>query len=90
VRRLFSDAVISALALLLLLAGLVVIDPRVREHAANFVTTSAPSSAAGAGTQLADVTSAIVLAARDQTFDHAPMTIFVVVATVLFVAMFRS
>ena len=89
-RRLLSDAMISGLVVLLLTAGLVAIDPRVREHATSFVTTSAPSSARGAGSQLADVTSAIVIAARDQSIDHAPMMIFVVVATVLFVAMFRS
>ena len=89
-RRLFSDAVISGLVLMLLLAVLVAIDPRVREHAVALVTTAAPSSAAGARSQLADVTSAIVAAARDQSVEHAPMMIFVVVASVLFVAMFRT
>jgi hypothetical protein len=70
--------------------GLVLIDPRVRQHAMAFVGTSAPASAHVASTQLADVTSAIVIAAKDQSIDHAPMMIFVVVATVLFLAMFRS
>lgn len=89
-RRVFSDAVISGIVLALLVAGLALIDPRVREHVATFVSTSAPSTAAGASTQLADVTSALFIAARDQSIDHAPMMIFVVVATVLFLAMFRS
>ena len=89
-RRLFSDAVISGIVLLLLVSGLVLVDPRVREHVVKFIGKSGPSAAAGVTTQFADVTSAIVIAARDQSIDHAPMMIFVVVATVLFLAMFRS
>jgi hypothetical protein len=84
----FSDAMISGIVLLLLLAGLVLIDPRVREHA--LVGTSSSSSAVDVSTRLSDVTSAVVVAARHQSLEHAPMMIFVTVASVLFVAMFRS
>ena len=89
-RRVFSDAVISGIVLLLLVSGLVLIDPRVREHVTTFIGSSGPSAALGVSTHFADVTTAIVLAARDQSIGHAPLMIFVVVATVLFLAMFRS
>jgi hypothetical protein len=87
---LFSDAVISGIVLLLLVSGLVLVDPRVREHMARFLGKSGPAAAADVTTEFAGVASAIVIAARDQSIDHAPMVLFVVVATVLFLAMFRS
>jgi hypothetical protein len=81
--------VISGIVLLLLLAALVVIDPRVREHTGAFIGTPGASSA-GVSAQFAEVASVVVDAARDQSVGHAPMMIFVSVATVLFLAMFRS
>jgi hypothetical protein len=87
VRRAFSDFVISGSVLLLLLVTLVLIDPRVREHVASFISNTSPSAA---GSQLGDVAYAMIVAARNQSLDHAPLMIFVVVATVLFLAMVRT
>ncbi len=87
-RRLFNDALISAGALVALLATLVLIDPRVREHVTR-IANAAVSGDVG-GTQLQDVGSVILVAARDQSLAHGPLTIFVVVTAVLFLCMIRT
>ena len=87
-RRLFNDALISAGALVALLAALVIIDPRVRDHMTRIFNGTASGDVAG--TQLQDVGSVILAAARDQSLAHGPLTIFVVVAAVLFICMART
>lgn len=87
-RRLFNDALISMGALAALLAALVLIDARVREH----VTRIANHVVAGdvGGAQFQDVGAVILGAARDQSLAHGPLTIFVIVAVVLFLCMVRT
>jgi hypothetical protein len=89
--RVMSDALISMGALVLLLASLVSIDERVREHVTNMLTTP-PSSAeiVGAGVRIEQVSALVLKAARDQSVEHAPMVIFAVVATVLVLIMLRT
>jgi hypothetical protein len=90
-RRVITDALISMGALVLLLAGLVSIDDRVRERVTGLLTTP-PSSAeiAGVGTQIQLVSTVVMKAARDQSVEHAPLMIFAVAATVLVLFMLRT
>jgi ABC-type xylose transport system permease subunit len=90
VRRVFGDALISAAALVVLLVGLVAIDDRVRERVLSVIRTGEVSSSVGSVTSLAgDVAGVLVMAARDQSLDHAPLAVFVVAATALVLAMLR-
>ena len=89
-RRVFGDALISAAALALLLVGLVAIDDRVRDRVMAAVRTGDVSSNFGSVTSLAgNVTEVLILAARDQSLNHAPLAVFVVAATALVLAMLK-
>ena len=89
-QRVLSDALISAGALTVLLIGLVAIDDRVRERIVSVVENGEVSSSVGAVTRtVSDVTGILLLAARDQGIDNAPMAVFVVAATALVLAMLR-
>jgi hypothetical protein len=89
VRRFFNDALLSAGALLIVLAALMVIDSRVRDHVTGAISGSSPQAVAQAGGYVQHVAAVVVTAARDQSIDHAPMLIFVVAATVLVLFMLR-
>lgn len=89
-RRVLSDALISAGALAVLLIGLVSIDDRVRQRVVSVVENGEVSSSVGAVSRaVGDVTGIILLAARDHSIDNAPMAVFVVAATALVLAMLR-
>ena len=89
-RRVFGDALISAAALVVLLVGLVAIDDRVRDRVLSVIRTGEVSSSVGSVTSLAgDVAEILMMAARDQSLDHAPLAVFVVAATALVLAMLR-
>ena len=89
-RRVFSDALISAAALVVLLIGLMVIDDTVRERLTSVVQNGNVSSSVGSMASTAgDLAGAVLMAARDQSLDHAPLAVFVVAATALVLAMLR-
>lgn len=89
-RRAFGDALISAAALVVLLVGLVAIDDRVRDRVLSVIRTGEVSSSVGSVTSIAsDVGGVLLMAARDQSLDHAPLAVFVVAATALVLAMLR-
>lgn len=89
-RRVFSDALISAAALVILLIGLMVIDDTVRERLLSVVQNGDVSSSVGSMVSTAgDLAGAVMIAARDQSLDHAPLAVFVVAATALVLAMLR-
>ena len=89
-RRAFGDALISAAALVVLLVGLVAIDDRVRDRVLSVIRTGDVSSSVGSVTSVAsDVAGVLMMAARDQSLDHAPLAVFVVAATALVLAMLR-
>jgi len=84
VRRVFNDALVSAGALLIVLAALMAVDGRVRAQVSAAVSgVSTPDAVAGAPGKLRYVAGVVVSAARDQSIDNAPIVIFVVTATVL-------
>jgi hypothetical protein len=90
-RRVFHDAMLSAGALLLLVALLAAFDSRVRDHV---MLRSGPRHAtaemAEAGGELHGVVNVVVDVVNNAVHLHTTLTIFVVVATVLTVFMVRT
>lgn len=86
-RRLFTDALISAGGLLVLLIALVSVDDRVRDY---IVGSVRGVSVAGTGAQIGDMGSIVLEAALDQSLAHAPLAIFSVAAAVLVLFMLRT
>jgi hypothetical protein len=90
VRRVLKDSLISAAALLVLLAALIAVDDRVRDHVVSMVRHDTwTSDLSRAKAEAAGTASVLYTVAKDQSMDHAPMVVFVVVATALVVAMLR-
>jgi len=81
----------SMAALVILLAVLAALDPRIREHAKS-VFLHKDTLAADVSRMNAEAHDAVTVArvtARDHGLDHAALAVFVVVATGLVVAMLR-
>jgi hypothetical protein len=89
VQRVFKDALISGAALIILLIALVAIDNRVRARVEAAVQGDLSSDLRSATSMAGDVANVLVIAARDQSIDHAPMVVFVFAATVLVLGMLR-
>ena len=87
--RVFKDALISSAALLILLIALVAIDHRVRERVEAAIQGDLSSEVRSATSMASEVASVVMIAARDQSIDHAPMVVFVFAATVLVLGMLR-
>lgn len=85
----FKDALISGAALIILLIALVAIDERVRARVEAAMQGDLSSDVRSATSMASDVASVLVIAARDQSIDHAPMVVFVFAATVLVLGMLR-
>lgn len=89
-RRVFGDALISGAALVVLLMGLMVIDVTVRERVLSVVQNGEISSSLSSMVSTAgSVVGVLLIAAREQGLDHAPLAVFVVAATALVLAMLR-
>lgn len=88
-QRVFKDALISGAALIILLIALVAIDNRVRARVEAAVQGDLSSDLRSATSMAGDVANVLVIAARDQSIDHAPMVVFVFAATVLVLGMLR-
>jgi len=89
VQRVFKDALISGAALIILLVALVAIDDRVRARVEATMQGDLSSDVRSVTSMASEVTSVIMIAARDQSIDHAPMVVFVFAATVLVLGMLR-
>src|SRR5262245_8581702 len=90
-RRTLYDMSLSVCALTVLLATLVAFDPRVREQV--WLTKSgihASAEMAAAGIQAHGLGTTLVSAAKYQSRQHAPLMIFVFVASVLTLFMLRT
>ena len=88
-QRVFKDALISGAALIILLIALVAIDHRVRDRVEAAVQGDLSSDVRSATSMAGEVASVVMIAARDQSIDHAPMVVFVFAATVLVLGMLR-
>jgi len=90
-RRVFNDAMVSAGALLALLALLVAVDSRVREQVTlRLAGGHASADVAAAETQVRDLVAVVSDAVHDAIRLHTTLSIFVAVATVLTVFMLRT
>ena len=87
-----AKSIIGAAAGLLVLAGgLAIIDDRVRFSFMRMIEGGPPTgevSAAASG--LEDMTSLVLNAIRDQSIEHAPLTLFAIGALVLVLFMTRT
>ena len=88
-RRVLTDGLISAAALITLLLALVAIDDRVREQILMRVSAGPSAQISSLGSKLGDVATIVAAAARDQSIEHAPLMIFAVAGTVLVLFMLR-
>lgn len=89
-RRVMSDAMMTAGSALALIAGLVMIDPNVREQISLRLSSHPSAALAATGGGVRDLTAVILVAAREQTLAHAPLAIFTLAAVVLVLFMLRT
>ena len=90
-KRAVGDALISVGALGVLIAMLAAFDPRVREQISLRVSAGQPAAqVANAEATVRNLASVVFTAAREQSIEHAPLVIFVLLATVLFLFMLRT
>lgn len=85
-----SDALISVAVLAAVLLVLVSVDVRVREQLHTAIGATTPSTLTDLTTGVRDAGAILLEAAWTQSLDHAPMMIFVVVASVLLLSLVRS
>ena len=89
--RAFGDVLISAGALLALIAMLAAFDGRVREQISLRVGAGRTSAqVVDAGVAIRDLTGVVFDAVRDESIEHAPLVIFVLGGTVLLLVMLRT
>lgn len=90
-KRAIGDALISVGALCALIAMLATFDARVREQIMMRVGVGQPAAqVADAEATVRTLASVVFVAARDQSIEHAPLVIFVLLATVLLLFMLRT
>jgi hypothetical protein len=90
-RRATRSFVTTAAGLGVLGVGLAVIDPRVREHVASLASGRGPGDElVSAGDRVRDLVYVAIDAVRDQSIEHAPLTLFALAALVLFTLMLRT
>ena len=90
-KRAVSEALISVGSLCVLIAMLATFDERVRQEISMRVGPGQPAmQMANAGATIRSLASIVFVAAREQSIEHAPLVIFVLLATVLFLFMLRT
>lgn len=90
-KRAFGEALISVGSLGALIAMLAAFDPRVRQQIALRISAGQPAAqVADAEATVRNLASVVFIAAREQSIEHAPLVIFVLLATVLFLFMLRT
>jgi hypothetical protein len=89
-RRAFTETLMCAGAVLLLLIALVCIDDRLREQVTQHVMSRPTAELAEQGKRAGDLTSEVLRAAREQAAAHKPFVLFGLVAGVLTVFMLRT
>jgi hypothetical protein len=72
------------------LAALVAVDDRVAVHARALISHGPSGQVIAVGDRLSMLGHAVLIAARDQSIDHAPMLVFTAAAIVLVFFMVRT
>ncbi len=88
--RVLNQTLISGAALAIVIAVLVLFDPRVRHSFADLATDAPSAEFAQVGSGVFALASIVVTAVREQSIANAPLMIFVVIATVLMLFMVRT
>jgi hypothetical protein len=89
-RRAINHTLLSGAALAIVIAALVLLDPRVRHSFADLAAGTPSPELARMGSGVYEVGSMAVTAVVDQSIANAPLMIFVVIATVLMLFMVRT
>jgi hypothetical protein len=90
-RRATTSIITTGAGACAIVVGLAVIDERVRSEVAALVSGHAGSGEiAGFGGRIQELGLVAVQAVRDQSIEHAPLTLFALVALVLFTLMIRT
>jgi len=82
------QSMLSLIVFVIVLAGLVLVDVRVRDRFSNLL--SGGDQLSPLGDRAADLGSALVSAVRHQSVENAPVLVFTTVGVVLFLFMVRS
>ena len=91
IRPAFKDALISVMALCALVFLLASLDDRVHEQISmRLAPGQASAQVAEAGATVRNLTGVVATAVRDQSIEHSPMVIFVLVGTGLLLFMLRT
>jgi hypothetical protein len=84
------DWAASAAGFLAVLAALVALDPRVAHKLSRIVAGSPAGEFRGVADQAGSLGSALLMALKDQSLDHAPVLVFTAVALLLVGFMVRT
>ena len=87
-RRAFSEALLSAGSVAILLLALMTIDDGLREQLSERFAIGNPVEFAG--DNLRNLTAVVVQAVRHQSLAHAPLVVFALAAALLVVLMLRT
>jgi hypothetical protein len=85
-----GDAVLSVGALGVLITVLAAMDQRMREQVMLRIHGDPSAQLSSASATLRSLTAIVVKSVHDQSIEHAPMVIFVLLAVVLLVFMLRT
>ena len=89
-RKVIVEALMSMAALVILLAVLAALDPRMRDHVKGVLRKDTlAADVARMNAEARDTVSVVRWSAREHGLDHAALGLFIVVATGLVVAMLR-
>lgn len=86
-----SGVVTTSAGIGAIVVGLAIIDERVRSEVAALAAGRASTGElSGVGARIYDLGIVALQAVRDQSIEHAPLTLFALVALMLFVLMLRT
>jgi hypothetical protein len=89
-KRAIGDVMMSMGTVAVLLAILTAYDDRMREQVMVRLHGDPSAQMASAGASIRALSAVVFSAARDQSIEHAPLVIFVLLATVLLLFMLRT
>jgi hypothetical protein len=89
-RRAYSEVLLSAGALGLVLAVLVATNDRVREQVTRYTSPRASAELVDAGARARATAVVALRTVKEESLAHAPLTVFVVAASVLTLFMVRT
>ena len=86
----YGDLLMSIAAVAIVVIVLIAADVRVRDQARSMARHASHSTVSSATSEVRNVSSVLLLSARNRSLDHGPVVVFVAVAAVLVLFMARS